>query len=70
MTAGEGAVAVAAKAAEAAAAGAESTKGMKASAGRASYVPAEVMASVPDPGATAVTVWLQAVARALQEGKH
>eukprot|EP00967_Tisochrysis_lutea_P156147 scaffold314050_cov19-Tisochrysis_lutea.AAC.1 len=49
--AGETNGAAAADAAAAAAErGAEATKGMKAAAGRSSYVPAEVLASVPDPG--------------------
>ena len=46
--------------AEAATAGAEATKTMKASAGRASYVPYEKMKDVPDPGAMAVAIWLTA----------
>ena len=38
---------------------------MVAQAGRSSYVPAEVLASVPDPGAVGVTTWMEAVAAAL-----
>lgn len=55
----------AAKAVEAAEAGAEATKSMTASAGRASYVPAEVLASIPDPGAVGATIWLKAAAKAI-----
>ncbi|CAI7896571.1 unnamed protein product [Closterium sp. NIES-53] len=66
ITAGEPAAAALAAAAQAAAAGAESTKSMPALAGRSSYVPAEVLASVPDPGAMAVVAWLQGVATAMQ----
>ncbi|KAB1212169.1 putative 3,4-dihydroxy-2-butanone kinase [Morella rubra] len=42
---------------EAALAGAESTKNMRAQAGRSSYVSGEILASVPDPGAMAVASW-------------
>lgn len=56
---------VAAAAAAAAAAGAEATRSMDAKAGRASYVPGAAGAAVPDPGAAAVAVWVQAVASAL-----
>ncbi|CAI6004649.1 unnamed protein product [Closterium sp. NIES-65] len=66
ITAGESAAAALAAAAQAAAAGAESTKSMPALAGRSSYVPAEVLASVPDPGAMAVAAWLQGAATAMQ----
>jgi dihydroxyacetone kinase len=52
-------------AAEAAQAGAQATKAMAAGAGRASYVPAENMKDVPDPGAMAVAIWLQAIAKSL-----
>jgi len=57
--------AMVAAAATAAEAGAEATKAMRAGAGRASYVPDEVLKNVPDPGAKAVAMWLQAVARSL-----
>jgi dihydroxyacetone kinase len=57
---------VAAAGATAAAAGAEATKGMAALAGRSSYVPEEVLRSNADPGAKAVSIWLGAVAAALQ----
>ncbi|CAI5529456.1 unnamed protein product [Closterium sp. Naga37s-1] len=66
VKAGESAAAALAAAAQAAAAGAESTKSMPALAGRSSYVPAEVLASVPDPGAMAVAAWLQGAATAMQ----
>ena len=46
--------------ADAATAGAEATKMMQASAGRASYVPFDKMKHVPDPGAMAVAIWLTA----------
>ncbi len=59
-------------AAEAAAAAAEegaaATRGMAAAAGRASYVPAEVLAATADPGAMAAAVWLRAVAGAVRAG--
>ncbi|KAG2427354.1 hypothetical protein HXX76_012548 [Chlamydomonas incerta] len=64
---GEGGAAAAEAAAAAAEAGAESTRGMAAAAGRASYVPAEVLATVPDPGAVAAARWLRAVATALKQ---
>mmetsp|Transcript_10120 Transcript_10120/g.30928 ORF Transcript_10120/g.30928 Transcript_10120/m.30928 type:complete len:551 (-) Transcript_10120:1312-2964(-) len=51
------------EAAEAAKGGAEKTKSMgKAGAGRSSYIPAESMQGTADPGATAVGVWLSALA--------
>ena len=49
-------------AAAAARVGADDTKNMKASKGRSSYVPEDVLASVPDPGAQGCAIWLQAVA--------
>eukprot|EP00195_Chlamydomonas_chlamydogama_P006031 CAMPEP_0202906546 /NCGR_PEP_ID=MMETSP1392-20130828/39357_1 /ASSEMBLY_ACC=CAM_ASM_000868 /TAXON_ID=225041 /ORGANISM="Chlamydomonas chlamydogama, Strain SAG 11-48b" /LENGTH=587 /DNA_ID=CAMNT_0049595115 /DNA_START=17 /DNA_END=1780 /DNA_ORIENTATION=+ len=64
---GEGAAAVAAAAAAAAQAGAEETKSMAAAAGRASYVPEEVLQANPDPGAVAVATWLKAVADSLSD---
>ena len=36
--------------------------GMGAEAGRSSYVPVEVLRTVPDPGAKGVAVWLRALA--------
>ena len=35
---------------------------MKAGAGRSSYVPEEALRNTSDPGASAVAIWLQAVA--------
>ena len=52
-------------AADAAEKGAAATKEMVASAGRSSYVPVEVMKSVPDPGATAAEAWIRGVAIAI-----
>jgi dihydroxyacetone kinase len=52
-------------AADAAKAGAAATKSMLAQAGRSSYVPDHVLASVPDPGAMAAAEWLKAAAEAL-----
>ena len=45
--------------------GAEATKSMEAAAGRSSYVPEHVLKNVPDPGAQAVCVWLNAIKDAL-----
>ncbi|KAF1886828.1 hypothetical protein Lal_00046066 [Lupinus albus] len=42
---------------EAALAGAESTKHMQAQTGRSTYVSAEILSSVPDPGAMAAASW-------------
>ncbi|CAF2106143.1 unnamed protein product [Brassica napus] len=52
---------------EAATAGAESTIQMQAQAGRSSYVSAEILASIPDPGAMAAAAWYSAAARAVKE---
>ncbi|KAG0620336.1 hypothetical protein M758_4G208500 [Ceratodon purpureus] len=52
-------------AADAAKAGALATKSMLAQAGRSSYVPDHVLATVPDPGAMAAAEWLKAAAEAL-----
>ncbi|GER54172.1 dihydroxyacetone kinase [Striga asiatica] len=52
--------------AEAAVAGAESTKKMQAQAGRSSYVSANILASVPDPGAMAAASWYKAAALAVK----
>ncbi|CAN0380394.1 unnamed protein product [Discosporangium mesarthrocarpum] len=49
----------------AAEAGAESTRGMEASAGRANYVGTDGLRGVPDPGAKAAAVAMRAVAGAL-----
>ncbi|XP_042000283.1 putative 3,4-dihydroxy-2-butanone kinase [Salvia splendens] len=51
--------------AEAAVAGAESTKNMQAQAGRSSYVSADILASVVDPGAMAAASWYKAAALAV-----
>ena len=42
------------------------TKSMKAGAGRSSYVPEEAMRNIADPGASAASYWLHAVAEAMQ----
>jgi triose/dihydroxyacetone kinase / FAD-AMP lyase (cyclizing) len=55
----------AARAAMAASEGALQTAFMAATAGRASYVPLEVLRNNPDPGAVAVSVWMQGIADAL-----
>ena len=56
-------------AAEAAAAeamkGAAATCELTAGAGRSSYVPVEVLKTVPDPGATAAAAWIGAIALSL-----
>ncbi|PKU71854.1 putative 3,4-dihydroxy-2-butanone kinase [Dendrobium catenatum] len=52
--------------ADAACSGAESTKNMQAQAGRSSYVSAEMLALVPDPGAMAVASWYRAAAVAVE----
>jgi len=52
---------------EAALAGAEFTKTMQAQAGRSSYVPGDILASVPDPGAKAASTWYRAVVMAVAE---
>ncbi|XP_042002904.1 putative 3,4-dihydroxy-2-butanone kinase [Salvia splendens] len=52
--------------AEAAVAGAESTKSMQAQAGRSSYVSADILASVADPGAMAAACWYKASALAVK----
>lgn len=62
---GGGAAGMLSSAARAAEEGAEATKTMTAGAGRASYVPTEVMKDVPDPGAKAVAFWLAAAAKAI-----
>eukprot|EP00879_Flechtneria_rotunda_P013144 GHRR01013729.1.p1 GENE.GHRR01013729.1~~GHRR01013729.1.p1 ORF type:complete len:445 (+),score=205.35 GHRR01013729.1:165-1499(+) len=63
-----GPIAAAAAAAAAAEGGAEATKSMRALAGRASYVPPEVLGSTPDPGAVAAAAWLRKIAEEL--AKH
>lgn len=52
---------------DAAIAGAESTKQMEAQAGRSTYVNADILTSVPDPGAMAAASWYQAAALALKD---
>ena len=54
-----------ADAAARAADGADATQAMVAMAGRSNYVPAEKLATVPDPGAKAVAIAMQAVAGAM-----
>ncbi|KAG6526177.1 hypothetical protein ZIOFF_016154 [Zingiber officinale] len=49
---------------EAAVTGAESTKNMRALAGRSSYIAPDLLSSVPDPGAMAAATWYRAVAQA------
>jgi dihydroxyacetone kinase len=58
-----------AAAADAAEAGAEATRTMSAGAGRASYVPQETVAAVPDPGAKGVAFWLRALAMSAGGGQ-
>ncbi|KAK2664620.1 hypothetical protein Ddye_003194 [Dipteronia dyeriana] len=53
--------------AEAAIAGAESTKHMQAQAGRSSYISADMLVSVPDPGAMAAASWYRAAALAVKD---
>ncbi|CAD7699261.1 unnamed protein product [Ostreobium quekettii] len=57
----EPAIEVLGEMADAARAGADATTTMKALAGRSSYVPEDVLQSVPDPGAQAVAIWLKAI---------
>ncbi|KAI4329968.1 hypothetical protein MLD38_028288 [Melastoma candidum] len=52
---------------EAALAGAESTMHMEAQAGRSSYISADTLSVVPDPGAMAVATWYRAAALALKD---
>lgn len=51
---------------EAALDGAESTRHMQAQAGRSTYVSAEILAAVPDPGAMAAASWYRAAALAIK----
>ncbi|XP_074563724.1 putative 3,4-dihydroxy-2-butanone kinase [Curcuma longa] len=55
---------------EAAVTGAESTKNMRALAGRSSYVAPDLLSSVPDPGAMAAATWYRAVALAVESKFH
>ncbi|KAL8056425.1 hypothetical protein ABFX02_04G119100 [Erythranthe guttata] len=66
LAAGEDSVEAFVLSAEAAVTGAESTKNMQAQAGRSSYVSAEILASVPDPGAMAAASWYRAAALAVK----
>ncbi|KAG8379513.1 hypothetical protein BUALT_Bualt07G0096300 [Buddleja alternifolia] len=66
LAAGEDPVTAFALSAEAAVTGAESTKNMQAQAGRSSYVSADILASVPDPGAMAAASWYKAAALAIK----
>ncbi|GBR21740.1 dihydroxyacetone kinase subunit DhaK [Asaia spathodeae] len=54
-----------AAAATAARAGADATRSMKARAGRASYIPADQLADIPDPGAEAIAVLFESLAKSL-----
>ncbi|KAF8093939.1 hypothetical protein N665_0374s0031 [Sinapis alba] len=67
LSVGEDPVSAFVLSAEAATAGAESTIQMQAQAGRSSYVSAEILASIPDPGAMAAAAWYNAAARAVKE---
>lgn len=58
-----------AAAAAAASSGVDATRSMAATAGRASYLPTEALAGVPDPGAAALCAWLQAAAQALAKAQ-
>lgn len=51
---------------EAALTGAESTKNMHAQAGRSTYIAADLLSSVPDPGAMAAAAWYRAAALAVE----
>ncbi|KAL6517934.1 hypothetical protein OROMI_033635 [Orobanche minor] len=66
LAAGVGPVEAFVFSAEAAVAGAESTKNMQAQAGRSSYVSADILASVADPGAMAAASWYKAAALAVK----
>ncbi|KAF8089486.1 hypothetical protein N665_0505s0036 [Sinapis alba] len=67
LSAGENPISAFILSAEAATKGAESTIQMQAQAGRSSYVSAEMLATVPDPGAMAAAGWYSAAARAVKE---
>ncbi|VFQ93955.1 unnamed protein product [Cuscuta campestris] len=56
--------------ADAAVSGAESTKNMQAQAGRSTYIPAEILASVPDPGAMAAAAWYRAAILAIADPRE
>jgi len=65
-TAGQGSRAALEHACKAAEEGAAATKSMEAGAGRSTYVPEHVLRDVPDPGAQAVCVWLNALLKVVQ----
>ncbi|XP_062115064.1 putative 3,4-dihydroxy-2-butanone kinase [Humulus lupulus] len=67
LNAGEDSVTSFLLSSEAALAGAESTIHMQAQAGRSTYVPGEILASVPDPGAMAAASWYRAAALAIKD---
>ncbi|KAG2314302.1 hypothetical protein Bca52824_017424 [Brassica carinata] len=67
LSVGEDLVSAFVLSAEAATAGAESTIQMQAQAERSGYVSAEILASIPDPGAMAAAAWYSAAARAVKE---
>lgn len=64
LSAGKSAAEAAQLASEAASEGANRTKTMTAGAGRSSYVPETELAGIPDPGAVAVAIWMQAASEA------
>ncbi|XP_051113541.1 putative 3,4-dihydroxy-2-butanone kinase [Andrographis paniculata] len=70
LTAGEDPAEAFIISADAAVTGAESTKNMPAQAGRSSYVSADILATVPDPGAMAVACWYRAAAVAVKNKYH
>ncbi|WCJ42157.1 Dihydroxyacetone kinase [Euphorbia peplus] len=70
LTTGENSLTAFILSSEAALAGAESTKHMQAQAGRSTYVSAEMLASVPDPGAMAVATWYRAAALAIKKKRE
>lgn len=65
LKSGEDAVKAFLAASDAACAGAESTKSMQAQAGRSSYVQADILMNVPDPGAMAAAAWFREAAVAV-----
>ncbi|KAK6925471.1 DhaL domain [Dillenia turbinata] len=67
LNAGDDPVAAFVLSSEAAFAGAESTIHMQAQAGRSTYVPGDILASVPDPGAMAAASWYKAAASAVKD---
>ncbi|XXG81777.1 hypothetical protein AAC387_Pa09g2347 [Persea americana] len=50
--------------------GAQATKNMQPQAGRSTYIAGEILASVPDPGAMAASVWYRAAALAVKSKKQ